>query len=126
MLFLMNDVVLDLEDAEMSPAHAAHRYRRLDLEFVSDLGRELYAEQPLLQWTAPERAMRLAVMIRAKAPHINGALFIAPAEGCPLDEVSVRYTQISPPMMQALAGRQEAGALNNLVADREVWKRLAA
>lgn len=126
MLFLMNDVVLNLETVDMAPPAAARRYRRLSLDYVSSLGRELFAEHPLLHATAPERAARLAVMIVAKAPDINAALFVAPAFNCPLDQVSVRYARISPQIMGQLYKRQKSGELTNLVADRQVWRRLAA
>jgi len=126
MLFLMNDVVLNLDTVDLAPRAAARRYRRLSLDFVSGLGRELYAAHPLLQYTAPDRAARLAVMIVAKAPEINAALFVAPSFNCPLDQVSVRYAQIGQEVMEALYGRQQAGDLTNVVADREVWRRLAA
>jgi hypothetical protein len=126
MLFLMNDVVLDLDTVDLTPPAAAERYRRLSLDYVSDLGRELYADHPLLHYEAPERAARLAVMIVAKDPHINAALFVAPSFHCPVDQVSVRYTNIASGVMSLLYKRQHAGKLTNLVADREVWKRLAA
>jgi hypothetical protein len=126
MLFLMNDVVLDLDTVDLAPPAAAERYRRLSLDYVSSLGRELFAEHPLLQCTAPERAARLAVMIMAKSPDINAALFVAPSYHCPVDQVSVRYTQIGLDVMGVLYNRQQAGKLTNVVADREVWRRLAA
>jgi len=122
----MNDVVLDLDTVDLTPSAAAERYRRLSLDYVSELGRELYAEHPLLQYEAPERAARLAVMIVAKDPDINAALFVAPAFNCPIDQVSVRYAQIGFEVMGLLYKRQQAGKLTNVVADREVWRRLAA
>ena len=126
MLFLMNDVVLDLDTVDLAAPVAAERYRRLSLDYVSSLGRELFAEHPLLQYTAPERAARLAVMIMAKSPDINAALFVAPSYDCAIDQVSVRYAQIGVEVMSVLYKRQQAGDLTNVVADREVWRRLAA
>jgi len=110
------------------PASCAHDPigSRLSLEFVSSLGCELYAKHPLLHETAPERATRLAVMIQAKDPQINAALFVAPAFDCAPDQVSVRYTQIGSEIMALLFKRQQRGDLTNLVADSQVWKRLAA
>jgi hypothetical protein len=126
MLFLMNDVVLNLDAAAPSPRASAWRYRRLTLDFICELGAELYAEFPLLQTTAPERAARLAAMITAKDSTINAALFVAPAVGCEIDEVSVQLQTVSPEMMAELYARQQAGGLTNLEADRQVWRRLAA
>jgi hypothetical protein len=126
MLFLMNDVVLDLALDALGPRAAAHRYRRLSLDFVTGLGAELYGEIPLLHAVAPERARRLGVMITAKAPRINAALFLAPHAGCDPDEVTCRLDRIALSTMDSLFRRQQAGELTPLVADAEVWKRLAA
>ncbi len=126
MLFLLNDVVLNLAEDALGPRAAAHRYRRLSIEFVSALGAELYADFPLLQTTAPARARRLAVMIVARAPTVNAALFVAPARGCAPEEVSVRFDRVGLTTMDDLFRRQLAGELTNLVADTQVWKRLAA
>src|SRR5258708_23864015 len=96
MRFLMNDVVLNLGGAGPSPRASAWRYRRLTLDFICELGAELYAQFPLLQTTAPERAARLAAMIVAKDPNINTALFVAPALNCEIDEATVPLETIIP------------------------------
>jgi len=126
MLFLMNDVVLNLEPADLTPPVSSERFAMLSLAYVGELGRELYAEEPLLHMKDPERAMRLAALIIAKAPEVNAALFIAPGRGCLVDQVQVRYAQIGIEVMGALLARQKAGSLTNLEADRQVWRRLAA
>ncbi|HZK99100.1 MAG TPA: hypothetical protein VFC47_04295 [Caulobacteraceae bacterium] len=126
MSFLLNDVVLELEGAELSPSAAGLRYRRLSLDFVNGLASELYAQDPRLQVTQPARARRLAIMIAAVAPRINAALFVAPAVGCEPDAVYSRFETISPALMSALMARQRAGALNGLIVDRQIWRRLAA
>lgn len=126
MLFLMNDVILNLGGSELAPPVEAGRFEALSLAFVSKLGAELYAEEPLLQRMAVERASRLAVLITLKAPQVNAALFVAPARGCPVDHVQVRYAQLSFEVMGALYQRQRHGALTAVEADRQVWRRLAA
>ena len=83
MLFLMNDVVLNLDALELAPPVSAGRFKALSLGFVSKLGSELFAEEPLLQRVRLERAKRLACLIAVKAPEVNAALFIAPARDCP-------------------------------------------
>ena len=125
-LFLMNDVVLNLSEVTLSPRAAAWRYRRLTLDFITDLGAELYAEHPLLQTADPERAARLAAMIMAKEPAVNAALFIVPDFNCKPEQVSARLTTISVGMMTQLYDRQQTGKLTNVEADRQVWRRLAA
>ena len=126
MLFLLNDVVFKLETAQLTPPMAARRFRRVSLAFVRTLGTELFAEQPLLHYSAPERARRLATLIAAKAPRINAALFIAPAFDCDPELVTCQFAEIGFDMMVGLYQRQKAGELTNLVADRHVWRRLAA
>ncbi|MDP1629900.1 MAG: hypothetical protein Q8L66_00595 [Caulobacter sp.] len=126
MLFLMNDVVLNLDALELAPPVAANRFAKLNLTFVSQLGAELFAEEPLLPHNRPERALRLASMIVTKAPEVNAALFIAPARNCPVEQVQARYAQISFDVMGLLYQRQQQGALTTLEADRQVWRRLAA
>jgi hypothetical protein len=126
MLFLLNDVMLSLDAAELTPPITADRFAKLSLSYVSKLGQELYAAEPLLHRKNLEKAQRLAALIIAKAPEINAALFIAPSRGCLVDQVQVRYAQLSFEIMGSLYERQKAGALNNLEADRQVWRRLAA
>jgi hypothetical protein len=126
MFFLLNDVVLDLDTVKLSPKMAQRRFSSLPFDAVSRLGQELYAETPLLHHDKPGRAKRLATLVKAKAPDINAALFIAPYEGCAPDEVTLRYMHVAPEVMAKLSDRQEAGELDTLWTDRQVWKRLAA
>ena len=126
MLFLMNNVVLNLDALDLAPPVAARRFAKINLSFVSKLGAELFSEEPLLPHVAPERAMRLAMLIVAKTPEINAVLFVASAQGCPLDQVQARYAQLSFEVMGLLYERQQNGSLTTLEADRQVWRRLAA
>jgi hypothetical protein len=126
MHFLLNDVVLNLETLQLSPPVAGQRFKALTLAFVEKLGRELFAEEPLLHRTQVERACRIASLILLKQPDINAALFVAPARGCPESMVQVRYAQIGFDVMGLLYERQKHGALTTVEADRQVWRRLAA
>lgn len=126
MLFLMNDVVLSFDPAELTPPVTRDRFAKLSLSYVGELGKELFAEEPLLPHKDPERAARLAALIAMKASDINAALFIAPGRGCRTADVQVRYVQLSVEVMATLLERQNSGALTNIEADRQVWRRLAA
>ena len=126
MLFLMNDVVLNLHGMMMTPKLTNHRFRELPFNAVSRLGQELYAESPLLHHRRPERAKRLGLLIMAKAPAINAALFVAPHFGCAPDEVTMRYLNVDFEIMARLAKRQDDGEMDKVWTDRQVWKRLAA
>jgi hypothetical protein len=126
MLFLMNNSVLQLDAMERTPTHIVDRFSALSLDFVSRLGAELFAEQPLLAEVSPHRAERLATLIKSKAPEINAALFVAPRKGARSDEVQVRYAEVTFEVMAVLVDRQRAGDLSTREADRLVWRRLAA
>ncbi|MFO1013638.1 MAG: hypothetical protein U1E50_07735 [Caulobacteraceae bacterium] len=126
MLFLLNDVILRLDASHLAPPLAAEQFRALSFNFVDRLGRELFAEQALMQYSMPRRASRLAALIMAKEPMVNAALFVAPTFQCPPDQVQSRYAQVSFEIMGNLWERQRSGKLTNIIADRQVWRRLAA
>jgi hypothetical protein len=91
MLFLMNEVVLNLDAIDLTPPVAARRFARLTMPFVNQLAAEMFSEEPLLHRVAPDRARRLAALIIAKQPDINAALFIAPGRGCRIEQVQSRF-----------------------------------
>ena len=126
MLFLLNDVVLNLESLDVAPPVAAQRFHALNMAFVEKLGREIFAQEPLLQRTSPEKARRLASLIVLKQPTINAALFLAPCANCAETQVVVRYADVSFDVMGLLYVRQKAAALSPVEADRQVWRRMAA
>ena len=126
MIFLMNDTVLDVDMRSLAPPMTAGRFRALSLPFVLKLGRELYAERPLLHRDDPERAKRLAALIVCKAPQVNAALFEPPRPGCKPDEVGSRLAEVGLEVLAYLRARQEDDALTPFVADCEVWRRMAA
>lgn len=126
MLFLLNDTVLNLSALALTPPVTAHRFRALSHGFVEQLGRELFAEQPLLHRRSPEQARRLASLIVAKTPEVNAALFIAPKAGCAPSAVEVRYANLGFEVICDLASRQSEGRLSMVECDRAVWRRLAA
>ncbi|MEO6340297.1 MAG: hypothetical protein ABIO39_09690 [Caulobacteraceae bacterium] len=126
MLFLLNDTVINVDPHAGEMPLDPHRFRALTLEYVIQLGAELYSEQPMLHREDPERARRLALLIMSKAPEINAALFVAPTQGCPTNQVISRFANVGLPVMAALNTRQNDGSLTPVAADREVWRRLAA
>ena len=126
MLFLLNDVVLNLSGMSLSPKLASKRFSELPFNVVSQLGQELYSEDPLLHFDRPERARRLATLIIAKAPAINAALFVAPSYGCAPEEVALRYANVDFEVMARLSKRQDEGQMDAVWIDRQVWRRLAA
>jgi len=126
MLFLLNDVVLDLDEASpVSPADA-RRFEKLGFDYVLELGCELFAEDPLLHRTDPARARRLAWLIHDRSPEVNAALFAAPQAGCAPELVEPRFCALPEGVIAGLARRDRKGMLNAVEADKAVWMRLAA
>jgi hypothetical protein len=126
MLFLLNDVVLNLEAGQLAPPLNGGQFSALNMTTITALGAELYATEPLLHQTNLDRARRLAGLITLKAPQINAALFIAPAKHCPPGQVSCRFAQLDLSVISNLNTRQKDGALSTVHVDSAVWKRLAA
>jgi hypothetical protein len=126
MLFLLNDTVLRLDGVAMGAPLVGRASQQLQFPAILRMGQELFAREPLLQRTSPERARKLCGLIAAKAPMINAALFVAPARDCPPGEVTVRFVACQFEVMAELLTLQEAGALDAVAADRRIWRRLAA
>lgn len=126
MLYLLNDAVFDVDPQGLVTPHDARRFEALTLAYVIGLGRELFAEDPLLHRNDPERARRLAWLLAAKQPDANAALFTAPAAGCPPERVGARFASLSEEMIRALDAKARDGELDVKSTDRKVWKRLAA
>ena len=126
MLFLLNDVMLNLDAAIKPPPLDARAMDALSLAAIERLGTELYSQEPLLHRKDEERAVRLALLIASKKPEINAALFAAPAKGCSPELVQVRYASLSLEAMAGLFAEHRMGMLTPFTADRQVWKRMAA
>jgi hypothetical protein len=126
MLFLLNDVMLNLGTAGAPPPLDARSMQALTFPAIERMGTEMYSQEPLLHRKDAERAARLAMLIAAKQPEVNGALFAAPSKGCSPDLVQVRYVSLSLEMLAALYAEHRGGGLTPFTADRQVWRRMAA
>ena len=126
MYFLLNDAVLSLQGEDLSPQVIGRRFASIGFDYVQTLGRELFSEEPTVQHTHPERALKLAALILSKQPTINAALFVAPSKGCKPAQVGVRFASLDVAVIATLQQAQNSGHLDAVFADREVWRRLAA
>jgi hypothetical protein len=126
MYFLLNDAVLNLQGEDLAAQALGRRFGAIGFDYVQTLGQELFSEDPLLQRAHPERAMKLAALINSKQPTINAALFVAPALGCKPGQVGVRFASLDVATMANLQKAHLSGALDAVLADKEVWRRLAA
>lgn len=125
-MFLLNDVVLRLDGVAMDAQLDGRRMLRLTFPAILRMGQELFAREPLLQRTNPERGRRLGALIGAKAPMVNAALFVAPSLDCAPHEVTVRFVACEFEVMAELYTLQRSGGLDAVSADRKIWRRLAA
>ena len=125
MLFLLNDVILTL-DVRKAPPLNPRSVDALSLDAITRLAQELYAEEPLLHRRDEARAMRLGLLIASKAPEVNAALFAAPVKRCSPQAVAVRYASLSIDAMSGLYMEHKTTGLSPVLADRRVWRRLAA
>jgi hypothetical protein len=124
MLFLLNDVVFDLDEACPATPADTRRFEQLGFDYVLELGCELFAEDPLLHRNDPARARRLAWLIANRSTDVNAALFAAPETGCHPDLVEPRFCTLPAMVMRQLQAKGRR--LDAVAADRAVWNRLAA
>ncbi|MFC5342689.1 hypothetical protein ACETK8_06030 [Brevundimonas staleyi] len=126
MLFLMNDVVFDLDEASPVTLADARRFEKLGFDYLMELGCELFAEDPLMHRNDPERARRLAWLIHDRSPEVNAALFAAPETDCDPALVEPQFCALPEMVLNQLMSRGRKGKLDAVAADRAVWGRMAA
>lgn len=126
MLFLMNDVVFDLDEASPVTSADARRFEKLGFDYLMELGCELFAEDPMLQRNDPERARRLAWLIHDRSPEVNAALFAAPESDCDPALVEPLFCALPDAVLKQLRSKDSRGKLDAVTADRAVWGRMAA
>lgn len=126
MYFLLNDTLFNLGADDISPNMIGRRFGAIAFDFVQALGQELYADYPQAHRTHPERAIKLAALIQFKAPSINAALFVAPSSPCRPRDVAVRFASLDIDVIAHLQSHNAEGALTPAIADRQVWRRMAA
>ena len=124
MLFLLNDVVFDLDETCPVTPGDARRFEKLSLDYVLELGCELFAEDPLMHRNDPARARRLAWLIADRSADVNAALFAAPEANCQPDLVEPRFCALPEAVIRQLQAKGRR--LDAVAADRAVWNRLAA
>lgn len=126
MLFLMNDVVFDLNEACPVTSADARRFEKLGFDYLMELGCELFAEDPMMHRNDPERARRLAWLIHDRSPEVNAALFAAPETDCDPALVEPQFCALPVAVLDQLMTRGRKGKLDAVAADRAVWGRMAA
>jgi len=123
--FLLNDLVLDLQPEGMMHPLDEDRFRALSADYIAQLGREMFAEDPAAHRKNAERAKRLAFLIQLKMPRVNAASFNAAGDGDP-DHVGTDFKSLNDVVVGAMYEQQMRGQLDARKIDYEVWQRLAA
>ena len=123
MLFLMNDWVMQFDQKAMVQDLLAYNIREVTFPQVLVLGQELYAQDPQLHLRQPVQARKLAALVMAKQPTVNGVLFVPPHQGCNPKDVGVRYCSVGYDMLAQLLKLQEVHK-SGAWANKEVWNKL--
>jgi hypothetical protein len=131
MLFLLNDVVYRMDPANLALSKAHRSEAAKPLRDVEHKIRKLYATDPRLHRTSPERAALIIKLIIAKLPDVNAAWFGAPAKKCDPKRVRIRYASVDIEVIADVYGRQLRGASSPAIVENLVWqhvpmRRLAA
>ena len=126
MLFLLNDVVLSLNPEDLATPEIAQALRTMSFSQIAALGREMFAESPRLQHVSQSPPTKLALLIAARQPEINAALFAAPAAGCPPVAVTFRFATLGIELIHDLKGFQDRDGLSKALCDFHVWGKLRA
>lgn len=129
MLFLFNNVVIDLGDArdtalEAGSAKGFSQVALINMRIarVIKLVREAMFEEPNLPRTNPEVARFLAALVAWKTDEANALLAVAPQTVTDASGVQVRLASVSLVAMTQLSDLQDAGRLSSHVANLSVWR----
>lgn len=124
MLFLLNDVVFRPDPSQLGNAQPVGGARFLTHKEIEFLVQEMFAEDPGLAKTAPEKALKVIELVVGKFPEVNAAWFRPPSVNCDPRLVRMRYANVSIEVMASLYNRQERGALTTAIVDFHVWQRV--
>ena len=125
MYFLLNDVVLDVDSNHMMHPLDAERFSALSIDYIAQLGKEMFAEDAMAHRSNPERARRLCYLIHLKMPRVNAAQFYVTATGDPM-AVDTDFQSINEMVLSMMLQQQTAGMLDARKVDAAVWHRMAA
>ena len=126
MQFLINDIILDFEPATMLNPVDSGRFSELSVDYITQLGQEMFALDPLVHRNHAERVRRLCFLLHLKMPKTNAAqFFVTSTSGNPQD-VHVQYKSLNEMVLNMMYQQQKAGQLNAQKVDDAVWQKLAA
>ena len=126
MYFLLNDLILDIDASRMMHPLDAERFSALSIDYIAQLGKEMFAEDVQCHRRNPERARRLAYLIQLKMPRINAAQFFVMASNGQADSVDASFKSLNDMAMGMMYDQQMRGQLDANKVDYAVWQRMAA
>ncbi len=126
MYFLLNDLILDIDATRMMQPLDAERFSALSVDYIAQLGKEMFAEDPFAHRKNPERARRLAYLIQLKMPRVNAAQFFVTSADGASDSVDASFKSLNEMAMGMMYEQQQVGQLDAGKVDHEVWHRMAA
>ncbi len=126
MYFLLNDLILDIEPARMMQPLDADRFSALSIDYIAQLGKEMFAEDVNVHRKNPERARRLAYLITLKMPRVNAAQFFVMAQNGDPNTVDASFKSLNEMAMGMMYDQQMRGQLDAGKVDQAVWHRMAA
>lgn len=124
MLFLLNDVVFDLDEAPSNPSLNLPSDADMDLDGLIALGCDLYAQEPNLHHQDPDSARRLAHLLARHGEGINAAQFYAPEGWCDPLLVEPRFCVLPQVLLMELKARNKPsrqGTSTASLAEQMVW-----
>lgn len=124
MYFLLNDLILDIDVARMINPLDAERFSALSVDYIAQLGKEMFAEDVQAHRHNPERARRLCYLLHLKMPRINAAQFFVTGDAP--ESVDASFKSLNEMAMGMMYEQQNAGMLDARKVDSEVWHRMAA
>jgi hypothetical protein len=126
LFFLLNDLVLELDPSRMMHPLEAERFEALSLDYIAQLGKEMFAQDPQAHRQNPERARRLAYLIQLKMPRVNAVQFFAMSNQGRVEDIDASFKSLNEMVVGMMYQEQMAGALNASKVDQAVWHRQAA
>jgi len=126
MYFLLNDHILEIDQSRMMHPLDKERFSALSMDYISQLGREMFALDPNAHRTSPDRAKRLCYLISLKLPRVNAASFANVDHSGGPEGVEASFKSLNEIAMTMMFQQQAKGELNAQKVDSAVWHRMAA
>jgi hypothetical protein len=124
--YLINDRILEIDPAAMLLPMEEDRFSALSLDYVIELGKEMFAEDAFAQRNFPERVKRLCYLMHLKQPRINAVSFYDQTGSGQAKDVLFASKNIHAQVMDMLHTQQVLGQLDTNKVDQAVWNRMAA